>query len=92
MADDTEKTEEPTPRKLEKTRKEGQYARSQDLSVALLTIAVACVLYFLGASIGRIIISILQEAFVFDSKVILDTKVLPPLFATLASKGLFAIT
>ena len=33
MADDTEKTEEPTPRKLEKTRKEGQYARSQDLSV-----------------------------------------------------------
>ena len=46
MAEDDLKTEEPTPKKLEKTREEGQFARSQDLSVALLTIAVACVVYF----------------------------------------------
>ena len=37
MAEDDIKSEEPTPRKLEKTKEEGQYARSQDLSVALLT-------------------------------------------------------
>ena len=41
MAEDDLKTEEPTPKKLEKTREEGQFARSQDLSVALLT----CLLY-----------------------------------------------
>ena len=66
MAEDDLKTEEPTPKKLEKTREEGQFARSQDLSVALLTIAVACVIYFLGGGMGENIISLLQEAFVFD--------------------------
>ncbi|MDG0997284.1 MAG: EscU/YscU/HrcU family type III secretion system export apparatus switch protein, partial [Gammaproteobacteria bacterium] len=37
MAEDDSKTEEPTQRKLDKTREDGQFARSQDLSVALLT-------------------------------------------------------
>ena len=54
MAEDDIKSEEPTPRKLEKTREEGQYARSQDLSVALLTIAVAIVIYLLGEDMGRV--------------------------------------
>ena len=38
MSEDDSKTEEPTPKKLEKTKEEGQFARSQDLSVAVLTI------------------------------------------------------
>ena len=80
MAEDDIKSEEPTPRKLEKTREEGQYARSQDLSVALLTIAVAIVIYLLGEDMGRGILSILQDSFIFDASVVTDSSLIPPFF------------
>ena len=92
MSEDDSKTEEPTPKKLEKTREEGQFARSQDLSVATLTIGVAIVIYFVGGEIGRNIISVLQEAFVFDSKVITDSSLVPPLFGTLLLRALLSIS
>ena len=89
MSEDDSKTEEPTPKKLEKTKEEGQFARSQDLSVAALTIGVAIVIYFVGGEMGRSIISVLQEAFVFDSRVITDSSLVPPLFGTLLLRALF---
>ena len=92
MAEDDIKSEEPTPRKLEKTKEEGQYARSQDLSVALLTIAVAIVIYLLGGDIGQSILSILQEAFIFDSGVVRDTTQVPPLFGALSIRGFLSIS
>ena len=92
MAEDDLKTEEPTPKKLEKTREEGQFARSQDLSVALLTISVACVMYFFGGAMGSNIISVLQEAFIFDSRIIRDTTLVPPLFGDLTFRGLVSIS
>ena len=91
MAEDDIKSEEPTPRKLEKTREEGQYARSQDLSVALLTIAVAIVIYLLGENMGRGILSILQDAFIFDGRVVTDSALIPPLFGSLSLRGFFSI-
>ena len=92
MSEDDSKTEEPTPKKLEKTREEGQFARSQDLSVATLTIGVAIVIYFVGGEIGRNIIAILQEAFLFDSRVITDSSLVPPLFGTLLLRALLSIS
>ena len=92
MAEDDIKSEEPTPRKLEKTREEGQYARSQDLSVALLTITVATVIYLLGEGMGRGILSILQDAFIFDNRVVTDSASIPPLFGDLSLRGFLSIT
>ena len=92
MSEDDSKTEEPTPKKLEKTKEEGQFARSQDLSVAALTIGVAIVLYFVGGEMGRSIISALQEAFVFDSRVITDSSLVPPLFGSLLLRALLSIS
>ena len=92
MAEDDNKTEEPTPKKLKKTREEGQFARSQDLSVALLTISVACVIYFLGGEMGRSILYVFQEAFVFDSRVITDSSLIPPLFGSLTLRGFLSIS
>jgi flagellar biosynthetic protein FlhB len=92
MSEDDSKTEEPTPKKLEKTKEEGQFARSQDLSVAVLTIGVAIVIYFVGGEMGRSIISVLQEAFVFDSRVITDSSLVPPLFGTLLLSALLSIS
>ena len=73
MADDDSKTEEPTQKKLDKTREEGQFARSQDLSVALLMIAVAAIFLIIGDTISSNLLSALQTAFVFDASVISDS-------------------
>jgi flagellar biosynthetic protein FlhB len=81
MADEFDKTEEPTAKKLEKTREEGQFARSQELSVALLTISVAVILYFIGSIISSNILSILEGVFIFDSGVIRNEQLLPIKFS-----------
>ena len=91
MAEDDIKSEEPTPRKLEKTKEEGQYARSQDLSVALLTITVAIVIYLLGESMGRSLLSILQDAFMFDNRVVTDSASIPPFFGNLSLRGFLSV-
>jgi flagellar biosynthetic protein FlhB len=81
MADEFDKTEEPTTKKLEKTREEGQFARSQELTVALLTISVAVILYFIGSIISTNILSILEGVFIFDSGIIRNEDVLPIKFS-----------
>ena len=81
MADEFDKTEEPTAKKLEKTREEGQFARSQELSVALLTISVAVILFFIGSIISSNILSILEGVFIFDSGVIRNEELLPIKFS-----------
>jgi flagellar biosynthetic protein FlhB len=81
MADEFDKTEEPTTKKLEKTREEGQFARSQELTVALLTISVAVILYFIGSIISTNILSILESVFIFDSGIIRNEDVLPIKFS-----------
>ena len=91
MAEDDIKSEEPTPRKLEKTKEEGQYSRSQDLSVALLTITVAIVIYLLGESMGRSLLSILQDAFMFDNRVVTDSASIPPFFGNLSLRGFLSV-
>ena len=88
MADDDSKTEEPTQRKLDKTREEGQFARSQDLSVALLMISVAALLLFIGDSIGGNMMSTLQSAFVFDASIIEDSTQVGAFFFQLFIKAL----
>ncbi len=55
--DSFEKTEEPTPKKLEDARKKGQIARSKELATTLLLIVSA----FALLSIGRFIASAMYE-------------------------------
>mgnify|MGYP001228784854 FL=1 len=55
MAEETpqeDRTEEPTARRMEKARDEGQVLRSQDLTVAILTIGLMGSLYALRGFIG----------------------------------------
>ena len=47
-----EKTEEPTARRLEKAKEEGQVLRSQDMTIAAVTISVIATLYLGGFSKG----------------------------------------
>jgi len=49
MADDTlDKTEDPTPKKLDEARKKGIVARSQDLTISIVTLFTMIILFFVS--------------------------------------------
>ena len=48
-----EKTEQPTPRKLEDAQKKGQIARSSEVQTTLVVLGVVCALSFTGAEVWR---------------------------------------
>jgi len=76
-----EKTEEPTSRRLQKAREEGQVARSQELPAAAVTIAALAMILITG----NMLISKLAEAFSsgfnFDRKLVHSSNLLPAIFA-----------
>ena len=92
MSDTSDKTEEPTARKLEKTREEGQFARSQELSVAILTIAVAILLYIIGGTIASNLLEIFEKSFIFDEGVIRNQQGLAKKISELTLNSFLSIT
>ena len=70
MADQESKTEEPTQRKLEKAREEGQFARSQDLTVAMITLGAATSLYIVGIYFPSNILELITGLFRLDQTLI----------------------
>ena len=72
-----EKTEEPTARRLEKAREDGQVPRSKELAMAMIMIASAGLMVFYGSQlitdIGNVVISSLQ----MDRETIFNTQKLP---------------
>ena len=55
MADDQEKTEEPTPKKIEDARKEGNVAKSQDVSsVVTLVVGIVVLIFYLKFVVYKI--------------------------------------
>jgi len=50
-----EKTEQPTEKRLREARKKGQAARSQDLTSALLLIALVAIVWLIGEYIGGVL-------------------------------------
>ncbi|MDX1633482.1 MAG: flagellar biosynthesis protein FlhB [Marinobacter sp.] len=68
-----EKTEEATPRRLEKAREEGQTARSKELATMSVLLAGAGGLLIFGASLGQSMENIMRHSFVLDRDAIFDT-------------------
>lgn len=68
-----EKTEEPTPRRLEKAREDGQTARSKELATMAVLIAGAVGLLVFGAFIGQSLIRVMRDSFVLERRDIFDT-------------------
>ncbi len=56
-----EKTEDATPKKLEDARKEGQVAKSQDVSVAILLLLLFVCLKVFGGFIGNRMLGAFKE-------------------------------
>lgn len=63
MADSHEKTEEPTSKRLEESRKKGQIARSRELATTLVLVASAVALIMMGSSIANAMVSVMKRMF-----------------------------
>ena len=63
MADDSDKTEAPTPKKREDAREMGQVAQSRDVgTVVMLAVGTLALGSSLGAGIGEMVVDVAREA------------------------------
>jgi flagellar biosynthetic protein FlhB len=84
----SERTEEPTARRLRRAREDGQVARSMELPAAAVMIAAVVTMLMLGSVWITRLSAMLKNSFTFDRKT-LDTPTLLP--ATFASQMLEAL-
>tara|TARA_B110000208_G_C11725317_1_gene414326 strand:+ start:135 stop:1295 length:1161 start_codon:yes stop_codon:yes gene_type:complete len=93
MSDDSseEKTEEPTAKKLEKAKEDGQVARSQELSVAAMMIGVACFLYLFGGYMILQLSEVFEAGFTFDRKDVFSDNLLPTTFGSHAMDSIMVV-
>jgi flagellar biosynthetic protein FlhB len=62
MADQSDKTEKPTPKKLKETKEEGRTARSRDVTVAMTSLTATAMLVWFGPSmVQRLAVSLSES-------------------------------
>ena len=83
-----EKTEEPTAKRLEKAREDGQVVRSQELSVAMMMIGVAGFMYIFGGALILQLSEVFAAGFIFDRRDIFSDNLLPATFGSQALEGM----
>jgi flagellar biosynthesis protein FlhB len=76
-----EKTEEPTARRLDKAREDGQVARSTELSAAAVTIAGMAFFFLSGGFMVSRLAELFAGGFKFDARVVRSPEILPMRFA-----------
>lgn len=87
---DAEKTEAPTPHRLEKARKEGQLPRSKELTSLFMLVSGWGLMGFGGDRLARQLAQLLHNGLSFDSQLMLDpTSMLRQLWL-LAGNGIIA--
>ncbi|WP_317931697.1 flagellar biosynthesis protein FlhB [Halioxenophilus sp. WMMB6] len=68
-----ERTEQPTPKRLEKAREEGQVPRSRELTTTALLLGATVTLYFLGSDLTQGFMQIFTQNLEFDRSRAFDT-------------------
>jgi flagellar biosynthetic protein FlhB len=86
-----EKTEEPTAKRIQKAREDGQVARSQELSVAAMMIGVASFMYLFGGALIINIGDVFKSGFVFDRRDVYSEALLPSAFGSHAISSFASI-
>ncbi|TQV84186.1 flagellar type III secretion system protein FlhB [Exilibacterium tricleocarpae] len=86
-----EKTEQPTPKRLEKAREEGQVPRSRELTTTAVLLAGTVGLYIFGEFIAARLLAILRYNFAFDRAGAFDTSVMISHLAKSFADGLIAL-
>lgn len=88
---DTEKTEAPTPHRLEKAREEGQIARSRELTSILMLIAGLSILWVAGGHMAQQLARMLSEGLHFDHNMVSNDKQMLRQFAMLLRQAVWAL-
>lgn len=86
-----EKDQDPTAKRLQKARDDGQVARSQELSVAAMMIGVAFFLYLFGGYFIAGLTAVFAAGFTFDRKAVYDPSLLASAFGNQAFDSLLVV-
>ena len=86
-----EKTEQPTAKKLEKSREDGQVPRSKELSMAIIMVFGAAFLLLTGDSIIDNITEMLIDALTIDRALLMDTQRFPSVLLSRLVQGILAV-
>ena len=92
MAEDaSERTEQPTARRLRKAQEEGDYARSIEVPAAAVMISAAALLVFMGSWWVSKLARQMTAGFSFDRKALETPNLLPGLFFHAVADGLLLV-
>ena len=94
MAEDTpddEKTEEPTARRLQKAREDGQVPRSQELGVAAVMISSMSALYLMGGWLIGSLADLFASGFIIERREIYSENLGMVQFADIGKESFFLI-
>lgn len=86
-----EKTEEATPRRIEKSREDGQTARSKELATMSVLLAGAGGLLMFGAGLGASLENIMRENFALERETVFDTNAMSLLLLDSAREAAVAL-
>lgn len=89
--DDRERTESPTPKRIEEARKKGQVPRSRDLSAAAVVLAGGLGLYSLGSLLGGRLLMLMRDGLSFSSAEAVDSGWMLKQFEYSCAQGLIAV-
>ena len=90
-ANDDDKTEEATARRLEKAREDGQIPRSTEATAAAVTISALTLLYLIGPWMGASLAEFASEAMIFDRRLLFSERLLPGVFLTRLGDALLPV-
>lgn len=90
-SDSSEKTEQPTGRRLQKARDEGQVPRSSEMPAAAVTIAATAVIVGMGGWLVHRMGRLFAQGLSFDRTVLDSPSLMPSVFATQLTEGLFLL-
>ncbi len=94
MAEDSdlEKTEEPTGRRLEQAREQGQVPHSRELGTFLVLAVSAATIWMMGSWFAQRSMAIMQKGFTIESQVMRDPGLMLPRLADISSDALLAFS
>lgn len=90
--DGQEKTEEPTPKRREESRKQGQVPRSRELTTMLILLIAALAMLFLSGWMGNQLTGLMEWAFTIDRSHIFDPEIAIQRLYEAIGRGLLTVS
>jgi len=89
---DLEKTEQPSPRRIEQAREEGQIPQSRELSTFLVLISGVTGLWMMGDWVAGRMLNTLRQGFTFDRAMVFDTTLMLAGFGELFTQTIITLS